>query len=92
MISASSYNQACSVDSDCRMVSSGNYCSAGCLCGGSAINVAAVAQFNDDVSKTPLGSGALGNVICACPAEAVPCCRHGVCEGSFAECSTLGDN
>jgi hypothetical protein len=86
-ISASSYDQSCTIDSDCRMVSSGNYCAATCLCGGSAINAAAVAQFNEDVSKTPLGSGALGNVLCGCPAESAPCCRQGVCEGSFAACS-----
>jgi hypothetical protein len=87
VISASSYNQSCTIDSDCRMVSSGNYCSAACLCGGSAINAAAVTQFNEDVSKTPLGSGVFGNVVCGCPAETAPCCRHGLCEGSFAACS-----
>ncbi len=92
VISASNYDQSCTIDSDCRMVSSGNYCSASCLCGGSAVNAAAVAQFNEDVSKTPLGSGALGNVICGCPAESGPCCRHGVCEGSFAACSVSADN
>jgi hypothetical protein len=92
LISASSYDQSCTIDSDCRMVSSGNYCSATCLCGGSAINAAAVAQFNEDVSKTPLGSGAFGNVVCGCPAEIAPCCRQGVCEGSFAACSVPADN
>ena len=60
MISASSYDQSCAVDTDCTSVTSTNYCSVNCLCGGSAINVGARAQFNEDVSKTPLGSGALG--------------------------------
>jgi hypothetical protein len=92
VISASSYNQSCTVDSDCRMVSSGNYCSPTCLCGGSAINASAVAQYNEDVSKTPLGSGAFGNVVCGCPAESAACCRHGLCEGSFAACSVPADN
>lgn len=92
VISASSYNQSCTVDSDCRTVSSGNYCSDTCLCGGSAINAAAVAQFNEDVSKTPLGSGAFGNVVCPCVAEPVPCCRQGVCQGTFAACSVPADN
>jgi hypothetical protein len=92
VISASSYNQSCTIDSDCRMVSSGNYCSASCLCGGSAINAAAVAQFDEDVAKTPLGSGALGHLVCPCPAEPVPCCRQGVCQASFAACSVAADN
>jgi|HubBroStandDraft_6_1064221.scaffolds.fasta_scaffold330402_2 hypothetical protein len=92
VISASSYDQSCTIDSDCRVVSSGNYCSAMCLCGGSAINAAAVAQFNEDVSKTPLGSGALGNVLCGCPSENPPCCRKGVCQASFAACSVPADN
>jgi hypothetical protein len=92
VISASSYNQSCTVDSDCRLVSAGNYCSATCLCGGSAINAASVAQFNEDVSKTPLGSGAFGQVICGCPDEVPPCCRQGVCQASFAACSVPADN
>jgi hypothetical protein len=79
-VSASNYDQSCTIDSDCQMVSSGNYCTAMCSCGGSAINAAAGAQFNDDVSKTPLGSGALGFVDCNCPLEIPPCCLHGVCE------------
>jgi hypothetical protein len=92
VISTSSYNQSCSVDSDCRPVSAGNYCSATCLCGGSAINAAAVAQFDEDVSKTPLGSGAFGPLTCGCPDEVPPCCRQGVCQASFAACSVAADN
>jgi hypothetical protein len=51
MISASNYDQSCNVDTDCWEVSSGDYCSAICRCGTSAINVEALAQFNADVSK-----------------------------------------
>jgi hypothetical protein len=91
IISASNYDQSCTVDSDCQVVSSGNYCSATCLCGGSAINASAVAQFNKDVSKIPVGSGARGP-LCNCPVESLPCCRHGVCEGSFSACAVGADN
>jgi|GEM_PF-2409273 len=92
MISASHYDQACTVDTDCAIVSSGDYCVAGCLCGGSALNVSALGQFNADVSKTPLGSGALGMVVCSCPAEFGACCRQGICQassGCFSPSDTL---
>jgi len=79
VISASSYNQSCHVDADCQEVTSTDYCVAGCLCGGSAINVGALAQFNEDVSRTPLGSGALGGFACPCAASVGPCCRAGQC-------------
>jgi hypothetical protein len=79
MISASSYDQSCTIDTDCTTVTSRDYCSAGCLCGGSAINVGALAQFNGDISKTPLGSGALGGTACPCVQSFGPCCRSGRC-------------
>jgi hypothetical protein len=90
VISASSYTQSCNVDTDCQEVTSRNYCVAGCLCGGSAINVGALAQFNEDVSKTPLGSGALGGFACPCPASLGPCCRAGQCAmNCFSPADTL---
>jgi hypothetical protein len=52
---------------------------AGCLCGGSAISATALAQFNADVAKTPLGSGAVQELKCNCPGEFAPCCRQGRC-------------
>jgi hypothetical protein len=56
-ISASNYDQSCTVDTDCAIVSSGNYCATHrCLCGGSAINVGALAQFNADVAKEPVSA------------------------------------
>jgi hypothetical protein len=84
MISASNYDQSCTADTDCEMVSSGDYCSLICLCGGSAINKGASAQFALDVSESPLGSGALGPVACSCPVEVDPCCRGGKCEVNSA--------
>jgi hypothetical protein len=90
MISASSYDQSCAVDTDCTIVTSTNYCTTNCLCGGSAINVGALAKFNGDVSKTPLGSGALGGAACPCAAPFGPCCRGGQCTGEcFSPTDTL---
>jgi hypothetical protein len=92
MISASDYDQSCTVDTDCQQVGSGNYCqNTYCICGGSAINKAAVAQFELDVSETPLGSGALGTMVCSCPAEIVPCCRSGKCQADDACLAAPGD-
>jgi hypothetical protein len=86
MISASNYDQSCNVDSDCVQVSAGDYCSAAtCTCGGSAINVGSMAQFNAAVAKTPLGSGALDSVrvVCGCPCESGAVCRSGKCQAAF---------
>jgi hypothetical protein len=88
IISASDYDQSCKVDGDCAGVTSGNYCMAGCLCGGSAINVSALPQFNAAVAATPLGSGALGGTGCPCPDTMGPCCRHGTCTD---DCFSAGD-
>jgi hypothetical protein len=97
MISASNYDQSCTVDTDCVEVSSSDYCSTtDCQCGGSAINVGALAQFKADVSKTPIGSGALMGKVCGCGIAFGPCCRHGVCQGGFGQgefgdCSSPAD-
>jgi hypothetical protein len=101
MISASSYDASCTVDTDCQEVTSTNYCAVNCLCGGSAINVGALAQFNADIAKTPLGSGALGGVIaeadgsvvtaCSCPPSPGPCCRNGTCTTTCLVGNDAGD-
>jgi hypothetical protein len=84
VILASNYDQSCSVDSDCAMVSSGNYCVGGCFCGGSAINVGASARFAADVARAqvgvPPGPG------CGCGAEFGPCCIAGKCQAGYAAC------
>lgn len=90
MISASNYDQSCAADTDCQEVTSRDYCVAGCLCGGSAVNAGALAQFNADVSKTPLGSGALGGAACPCADQPGPCCRSGKCTmACFSPTDTL---
>jgi len=83
-ILASNYDQSCTVDTDCVRVAAGDYCGDECLCGGeSTINVGALAQFNADVAKTPIGSDAVEGVgaDCGCPAEIdnAPCCQGGQC-------------
>jgi hypothetical protein len=93
IIAASNYDQSCNVDSDCVEVSSGDYCSpTTCTCGGSAINVKAMAEFNADVANTPLGSNTLSEaVVCGCPLPGGPCCRSGVCQSGFGDCSSPAD-
>jgi hypothetical protein len=88
-ISASNYDQSCSTDTECAMVSSGDYCDSDqCFCGGSAISVGALAQFSADVAKTPIGTGAIPAAFCGCPLEGPPCCRAGVCTTT---CSSPND-
>jgi hypothetical protein len=94
-ISPSDYDQSCSVDSDCLgiietdggifgsfglIVQSGNYCQPLCLCGGEAINKSAAAQYLEQVSMTPLGSGAIKKSACNCPSvSTAACCSSGRC-------------
>jgi hypothetical protein len=82
LISASNYDQTCTADSDCAVVTSGDYCSTICLCGGSVINAVALTQFNKDVSETPVGTHGVVTGYCPCTPPQVPCCRHGKCAAS----------
>jgi len=91
VISPSSYDQSCTVDTECALVVTADFCLAGCECvGGATINVSAVAQYIAAVANTPLGSGALGNSACPCPSVPAPCCRDGVCTLS-GECAQPQD-
>jgi hypothetical protein len=84
-IDPSDYDQSCSVDSDCVgiaggfPVQSGNYCQMLCLCGGGTISRTAIGRYVQDVSETPLGSGAISQGMCSCGGERLPCCSHGHC-------------
>jgi hypothetical protein len=90
VISASAFDQSCTVDTDCVEVTSTNYCAVNCQCGGSAINVDAMAEFYALVGATPLGSGALGPTGCPCPSIFGPCCRNATCTGTcFSPSDTL---
>jgi len=90
MIVASNYDQSCEVDTDCSTVSVGDYCVAGCLCDVSAISKTALAQFQADVAKTPVGSGAVQELPCSCPGQFGLCCRQGQCV-TGSECLAATD-
>ncbi len=79
-------------------VFSGNYCESRCDCEGfpvEFIGKKALAQFVADVSKTPLGSGAVPLIPCGCPASPIPAppiCQNGLCPGASAsQRSAQGD-
>ena len=95
-IQASDYDQSCSVDSDC-VISAGNfavnfhisnYCSIDqpvCFsCPLDIINQNSASKYIADISRTPLGSGAIQSPVCSCPFPAPPCCRGGTCTRNCA--------
>lgn len=92
-IAASAYNETCSTDDDCVngqgsvSVDFGDYCTSFCSCPVYAINRADLARFVADVSRTPLGSGAISPPVCSCIPAAAPCCRQGMCT---EECVDFG--
>ncbi len=92
-LAASNYDQSCVANTDCVLVKLGDYCDPNvCYCGGilGAINMTALAQFNADVAKTPIGSGAVSppSTMCSCPAysDLEGCCVAGVCQFSPVTC------
>jgi hypothetical protein len=94
-IEATNYDQSCSVDSDCvgtgngYSIQSGNYCQSMCVnCGRETINRLALAQYQADVAKTPVGSGAIPQEQCSCVMISPPCCANGLCAPSCASVST----
>jgi hypothetical protein len=75
----SSYDQSCTVDSDCVAVGLGNacfVCEIGCVAN-AAISKSAEGQYRSDVAKSP-AEGA----DCGCPEEIPggPCCIGGMCQ------------
>ena len=103
-IDTSNYDLSCSTDSDCvgfiagsepglglggLPVQSGNYCTPMCFCGGDVISKKSVAQYTTDVSKTPLGSGAIAPLSCGCGDEPGPCCENGQCVAKSV-CGPIG--
>lgn len=81
-ILASNYDQSCTVDTDCVLVTTGNWCGTGCLCAVAAINTGASAAFNEATAQTPVGSGEVSGDDCPCPPVPGPCCRQGGCTTS----------
>lgn len=54
-------------------VTFGNFCSSMCLCGPGAISQTAIPQYVADVSKTPLGTGAVPLEACFCDELGILC-------------------
>jgi hypothetical protein len=91
IISGSSYDQSCTLATDCAIVAASDYCSNDCQCSASAISISAVAQFNEDVSKTPRGLDAFGPSTWWCEAHGAACCRGGQCQTGIMACSAPSD-
>lgn len=85
LIRDTDYDRTCSVDSDCviavggQPVVFGDYCQPLCFCTAGTISRAAAAQFAANVSKTPIGSGALQGLNCGCLGGLGACCQHNQC-------------
>jgi hypothetical protein len=96
-IAASSYDTSCNVDTDCVSVTEGlavhfgDWCTGECFCGADAINRSSAAQYAQDVTRTPVGSGATRpSETCSCPASVGgTCCRAGQCTTGGACVSAL---
>jgi hypothetical protein len=89
IISASNYDRSCTVDSDCVTrapgvehalpVLFGDWCSPMCICGDGTLNKESILQYQEDVSRTPLGSGAIPAPSCDCAEPIGGCCQQGQC-------------
>ena len=85
---ATSYDQACKVDTDCVAIVEGNVC-VPCVFQGvlnAAINSGAVAKYNSDIAKTP-GNVGIGGAGCPTGGGTVsgdsnwsPFCCSGTCQ------------
>jgi hypothetical protein len=81
-ISASDYDQSCSVDSDCVDVGEGNACfPCTVICKVAPISRGALPAYQSDVAET-IGARETEGVSCGCPLEPIPCCRSGLCTAS----------
>jgi hypothetical protein len=78
-ITPSEYDTSCSTDSECVSAAFGNFCEAVCNCPTDYINQSALAKYMADVSKTPVGMGAIQPSNCNCGNLGAGCCRSGHC-------------
>jgi hypothetical protein len=88
-LSASQFDNSCTVDSDCVGVPPGDPCAGNCssICPTSALNARVAYQYLTDLKA--LMPGGNENIICSCPCIAAqPCCRQGVCYNMCGDCST----
>jgi hypothetical protein len=73
-LTQSMFDSSCNEDSDCIEVSLGHLCSRGCLCGGSAINQSAEAEWQQDI--LPIS---IDGPVCGCPFLGSPRCIDNEC-------------
>jgi hypothetical protein len=72
-IDLSSYDQSCTTDSDCAVVTSGELCANYCPCGGSTINESQLGRYRAAVADVPTGE-------CGCGLAGPPSCVSGTCQ------------
>ena len=89
-LSASQYDNSCTVDSDCVGVPPGDPCAGNCLsvCPTAALNVRSASQYLTDLGAVMSAHNEPSGV-CGCPAFGTPSCCRGVC--SVEGCSTPPD-
>ena len=88
-LSASQYDNSCTVDSDCVGVPPGDPCAGNCssICRTSALNARVAYQYLTDLKVVSAGRNE--DVGCMCPCIAAqPCCRQGVCYNMCGNCAT----
>ena len=71
-IDLSTYDQSCVVATDCIVILTGQVCSSECACGGSPVNAAEQARYEEATSGIAFGE-------CACPLEIAPSCVGNTC-------------
>jgi hypothetical protein len=81
-ITASSYDQSCTIDSDCIAVAEGDSCSlCGFNCPNAAINVGQYGKYLADIAYTPADiSGQRQACSDVCRVTNAPCCVGGACQ------------
>ena len=81
-IAASSYDQSCTLDSDCISIAEGNSCSlCGFDCPSAAINVAGYGKYLADIAYTTADlSGQRQACSNVCMVKTAPCCAGGMCQ------------
>jgi hypothetical protein len=86
-MSASEYDNSCSVDSDCVAVPEGAPCDNNCLsvCPTSALNVRVASQYLADMKA--LMAEHNESPVCACPCYGGPYCCRGTCTSACSGCN-----
>ena len=88
-MSASQYDNSCTVDSDCVGVPEGDPCAGNCLsvCPTVALNARVASQYLTDLQVVSAGRDE--NLVCNCPCIAAqPYCCLGICYNGCGDCST----